>query len=656
MVFVTENFEDDTLDLAITGTWTRTNATAGTGSWSMRSAPIDHNQMTEMVVQVPAGATHLSFKIRLSTEGGAYDPFELYGIDAVGSYVLLDEAWGVLDWYTWLTAVPVDSYTAVAFRYSRDSSDGGGENAVFVDDIVFFTAAPSPPAAVANNFNHGVAGQPLTPDSSGGENGLPFSVSGNVHYTDEAPRLPGGLAAVNPGPDLSATFSWADPPGMSSSNAFYVRAYWYRAEDVDTSSSVFTLYGPTIWFLDLWASGGSLYLDVRASRLTVGEAPAGQWIRIELALLLDSPGVGHAEAWVYYQHDATVPDVHVTSGTITFEDPRPNQYSFYVKRDSLGKHWLLDDIAVGSVKLGPVGPPATEAIAAVVASDTSQPLPRLAKGDIGSASGAEVAQSLHGARQRLLPASTDAAAARMLHGSKGWRLAAARNLDHARPLHATKIFTLGTVVEVNEGRRLFADISLGLAHDQSRALPLVPRRVKTLHPAVHADAAQPLPLGRGRAPGQTVTNDIATRLRWTKTQTVGFVLDRSLPGVFSPFLPPLAVDLPHRLWGVSAPELLRGVVVDPISSLSLEYVRVFVKHARGTEPVEIAFTTPGVEPGPADWKTASWAETKNRGAIAHILVGPNGTVTLADGTYQVWVRTVRQDERPVLPSGLIPII
>ena len=43
------------------------------------------------------------------------------------------------------------------------------------------------------------------------------------------------------------------------------------------------------------------------------------------------------------------------------------------------------------------------------------------------------------------------------------------------------------------------------------------------------------------------------------------------------------------------------------------------------------------------------------GADVRILIGP-GAVQLPEGTYQAWVRVTRPDERPVLPSGLAPII
>ncbi|GGK90336.1 hypothetical protein Ppa06_58120 [Planomonospora parontospora subsp. parontospora] len=95
--------------------------------------------------------------------------------------------------------------------------------------------------------------------------------------------------------------------------------------------------------------------------------------------------------------------------------------------------------------------------------------------------------------------------------------------------------------------------------------------------------------------------------------------------------------------------------MEPISSLSREYVYVFVEGATGAEGVEIAFTTPNVEPTEAQWRPALWHSTGPRGAEARILIGPDTDSPLTDGTYQAWARITGPVERPVLPGGLVPI-
>ncbi|MFI6497167.1 hypothetical protein [Nonomuraea typhae] len=98
--------------------------------------------------------------------------------------------------------------------------------------------------------------------------------------------------------------------------------------------------------------------------------------------------------------------------------------------------------------------------------------------------------------------------------------------------------------------------------------------------------------------------------------------------------------------------------MEPISSLSREWISYFVRGASGTETVEIAFTTPGVEPDESDWKAAQWDLTSANahGANARILFGPGGTVTRLEGTYQAWVRVTAPPQLPVLQAGLIDVI
>lgn len=94
---------------------------------------------------------------------------------------------------------------------------------------------------------------------------------------------------------------------------------------------------------------------------------------------------------------------------------------------------------------------------------------------------------------------------------------------------------------------------------------------------------------------------------------------------------------------------------------SLQYVPVIVTAVGAnptTDPVAIAFTTPGTDPQSGDWKTASWNTTVTLGTNqyeAQCLVGPGGTVTLATGSYQIWVKVTDNPEVPQLPAGMLTI-
>lgn len=77
-----------------------------------------------------------------------------------------------------------------------------------------------------------------------------------------------------------------------------------------------------------------------------------------------------------------------------------------------------------------------------------------------------------------------------------------------------------------------------------------------------------------------------------------------------------------------------------------------------TLPVAIAFTTPGVDPQNSDWNTATWNTAAALGPnqyLAQCLVGPGGTVTLANGTYQIWAKVTGVTEVPQEPAGMLTI-
>lgn len=94
-----------------------------------------------------------------------------------------------------------------------------------------------------------------------------------------------------------------------------------------------------------------------------------------------------------------------------------------------------------------------------------------------------------------------------------------------------------------------------------------------------------------------------------------------------------------------------------ISSLSLEYVKVPVSGTESGDTIDVsgltvrmAFVAIGAEPVAGDWKTAS-VETADGRYLARCLVGPAGTVTLADGTYQPWIEITDSPEVVKRPAA-----
>ena len=131
--FVSEGFEDASLDIDVNdagdAAWAIANDEAKEGSWSFKSGSIDHEESSDAVVSVPAGATRLSFWYKVSTEEG----FDFFRVLVDAGQVI--EASGELDW-TFAT-LDVSGADTVTFRYIKDESVDDGGDAVWVDGLVF---------------------------------------------------------------------------------------------------------------------------------------------------------------------------------------------------------------------------------------------------------------------------------------------------------------------------------------------------------------------------------------------------------------------------------------------------------------------------------------------------------------------------------------
>ena len=65
---VSEDWEDTTYNVTWSGTWARDNTQAQAGTWSVKSAAIGHNLISDLVMTVPTGAEEITFWHRVSTE------------------------------------------------------------------------------------------------------------------------------------------------------------------------------------------------------------------------------------------------------------------------------------------------------------------------------------------------------------------------------------------------------------------------------------------------------------------------------------------------------------------------------------------------------------------------------------------------------------
>ncbi|GIH07420.1 hypothetical protein Rhe02_54870 [Rhizocola hellebori] len=101
-----------------------------------------------------------------------------------------------------------------------------------------------------------------------------------------------------------------------------------------------------------------------------------------------------------------------------------------------------------------------------------------------------------------------------------------------------------------------------------------------------------------------------------------------------------------------------------LSVLAVTYVKVPVRvteSGASVDPtgatVQMAFTASDVDPVSGDWKTASWetdATTTPDTYLARCLVG--SAVTLAVGTYDVWVKILASPETVVDRAGFLKVV
>lgn len=137
-LLVSEDFEDDTLNFTVTHAgntpaWARnTTDPAHGGTGSFKSGAITHNQTTDAVVTVPAGATKVQFWYKVSSETD-FDKFRFL----VGSSEEFATS-GEVDWtQSTLFDIP-DGATTVTFRYTKDVDTSTGSDAAWIDDVEFF--------------------------------------------------------------------------------------------------------------------------------------------------------------------------------------------------------------------------------------------------------------------------------------------------------------------------------------------------------------------------------------------------------------------------------------------------------------------------------------------------------------------------------------
>lgn len=108
--------------------WGRSSAQANTGTWSLGSGSITHDQTSTQRIQLPPGAAVAQFAYIVSSEE-FFDDFEFLVDDSVELSASGEVAW------TASASFDVSDADTITFRYSKDGSVTEGSDAAWVDDL-----------------------------------------------------------------------------------------------------------------------------------------------------------------------------------------------------------------------------------------------------------------------------------------------------------------------------------------------------------------------------------------------------------------------------------------------------------------------------------------------------------------------------------------
>jgi hypothetical protein len=92
-----------------------------------------------------------------------------------------------------------------------------------------------------------------------------------------------------------------------------------------------------------------------------------------------------------------------------------------------------------------------------------------------------------------------------------------------------------------------------------------------------------------------------------------------------------------------------------VPAASRHYLKVPITSALPVvnDDVSFAFVQPAAAPGDSDWLSGNWEA--GTPPYARCLIGPGGTIALAHGLYDVFVRITDDPEIPVLNVGLLEV-
>jgi len=115
-----------------------------------------------------------------------------------------------------------------------------------------------------------------------------------------------------------------------------------------------------------------------------------------------------------------------------------------------------------------------------------------------------------------------------------------------------------------------------------------------------------------------------------------------------------AVDGPGERWRITMGTHRQSSLSREALVWSVTAWRDGKPHDPSSAIVEAAFVIgQSAEPGPEDWKAATWDTSLIKTHVAQCLVGPGGAVQLTRGRYYCWLRITDGAEVVVRQAGIL---
>ncbi|MFB4284863.1 hypothetical protein ACBJ59_57015 [Nonomuraea sp. MTCD27] len=239
MATILEDFEDAALNLTITGDWARTQDSAASGSWSLKSLDIDHFGTTEARVAVPAQATTLTFNYRVSTEADWDDFYVL--IDGTEAFPALS---GNIPWTQ--TTINVTGASEVTFRFTKDDSvnDPLGYDAVWIDNLSFSVPdTGTPKSATDSGTVVETANVAQVPEIAKASTDTGRLVEARWVGEPQATATPPSIRSTSTGASGSASYNVTAPAGVVANDVLLA----IQGADRGSTANMTTPTGGSAW-------------------------------------------------------------------------------------------------------------------------------------------------------------------------------------------------------------------------------------------------------------------------------------------------------------------------------------------------------------------------------------------------------------------------